>query len=333
MTTRDIPVVSGLPDHSTIEAAMGLACRAPSVHNTQPWHWDFDGARLHLYSDPDRQLPSADPRGRQLVISCGAALHHARTAFAAGNWHTDTVRLPDPAQPQHLATIEFRPWPDPPPGVRTRADAIDHRYTDRLPMLEPVGWSDLLPALRKLVSPHEIELDVLDESARSRLATASEKSAALRRYDMLYQSELHWWAGHAEMSEGVPPTSLVSDAEFARVGIGRRFPSVPHSMRRDDIQDRARIVLLSSTGDSAQEWLHTGEALSAVLLECTAAGLTTCALTHVIEVQSGRQLLANLVPRGGLPQVLVRVGSAPGHDEPAPTPRRPMTDVFTEHWQ
>ncbi|WP_327117505.1 hypothetical protein OHB12_07740 [Nocardia sp. NBC_01730] len=330
MTARDTSFVTEVPDHPTMLAAMRLACRAPSVHNTQPWRWVFDGARLHLYSDTDRQL-SMDPHGRQLMISCGAVLHHVRTVFAAYNWHTDTVHLPDLGQPRHLAAIEFRPWPHPPAGVRARAGAIHHRYTDRLPMLQPDGWDDLVPALRGLVSPHDIELDVLDESVRSRLVTASEQSTALRRYDMLYQSELHWWTGHADMPEGIPPSSLVSDAEFARVGVGRTFPSVPHSMRRDHIQDRARIVLLSSNGDSPQQWVHTGEALSAVLLECAVAGLSTCALTHITEVSSGRKLLANLVPRVGLPQVLMRVGTAPDADEPTPTPRRPLVDVFTEH--
>ncbi|QBS39308.1 hypothetical protein [Nocardia sp. CS682] len=325
MTDKD-PVV---PDHPTMLAAMRLACRAPSVHNTQPWRWVFDGTRLRLYTDTDRQLLATDPRGRQQLISCGAGLHHLRSAFAAYHWHTDTVRLPDPAQPQHLATVEFRPWPDPPDGIRARTDAIDRRYTDRLPMLEPQRWDDIVHTLRKLVSPHEIELDVLDESARARLSTASEQSAALRRYDMQYQAELQWWTGHREMPEGIPPTSMVSDADFARVGVGRAFPPVPHSMRRAEIEDRARLVVLSSTDDSAMQWLHTGEALSVLLLECTAAGLNTCALTHITEVPAGRRLLAGLTAYDGLPQVVVRIGTAPDDHEPPPTPRRPLTDVFT----
>ncbi|QBS46582.1 hypothetical protein DMB37_40045 [Nocardia sp. CS682] len=311
-------------------AALRLACRAPSVHNTQPWRWVFDGTRLHLYSDTDRQLLSADPLGRQLTISCGAALHRARTAFAAHNWHTDTVRLPDAHNPQHLAAIEFRLWPDPPAGVRTRTDAIEHRYTDRLPMLEPVGWDAVAHFLRMLVSPHDIELDVLDESARARLAAASAQTASIRRYDMHYQTEIHWWAGHTEMPEGVPPSAMTSAAEFARVGVGRTFPSVPHSMRRADVEDRSRLVVLSSAADTAHQWLHTGEALSAVLLECTAAGLSTCALTHITELPAGRKLLTGLVPRVGLPQVVLRVGTAPEQNETPPTPRRPLTDVFTE---
>ena len=46
-----------------------LACRAPSVHNTQPWLWRLDGDRIELHADRRRQLPVADPSGRNLVIS------------------------------------------------------------------------------------------------------------------------------------------------------------------------------------------------------------------------------------------------------------------------
>ncbi|MEU2092025.1 hypothetical protein [Nocardia beijingensis] len=80
MSANDAPAVS-VPDRPSILAALRLAARAPSVHNTQPWRWVFDGRCLHLYTDADRLLPSTDPHGRQLVISCGAVLHHARTAF------------------------------------------------------------------------------------------------------------------------------------------------------------------------------------------------------------------------------------------------------------
>ena len=46
-----------------VERGVALACRAPSYHNSQPWHWVADRDRLHLYLDPNRvvqtDLPSA----------------------------------------------------------------------------------------------------------------------------------------------------------------------------------------------------------------------------------------------------------------------------------
>ncbi|WP_329405293.1 hypothetical protein OG563_25805 [Nocardia vinacea] len=330
MTDTRLSSVHSVPDHSTLLAAMRSAGRAPSLHNTQPWRWVFDGTRLHLYRDDDRLLTSADPLGRQLVISCGAMLHHVRTAFAAKGWHTDTTRLPDAGHPDYLAVIEFRPWPEPPIGVLARARAIEKRRTDRLPLYAPTDLSPLLHAGRMLVTPHDIELDLLDESARAKLTVASEHATAVRRYDMEYQTELHWWTGHSGDAEGVPRESLVSDAEFARVGVGRTYPSTPHSARRDTLEDHARLLVLSSPRESVTTWLHTGEALSAVLLECTTSGLATCPMTHITELPSARTAIATMLPHPTIPQVLIRIGTTPENTpEPPPTPRRPLPDILT----
>ncbi|WP_330256993.1 hypothetical protein OG874_21990 [Nocardia sp. NBC_00565] len=319
-----------VPEVSTVAAALELASRAPSVHNTQPWRWEFDGIELDLYRDQDRLLSAADPRGRQLIISCGTMLHHLRTALAARGWHTDIQRVPDPARPELLASINFRVWPDPPTKVVTRAAAIARRHTDRLPMTAPSAFDELVHTVRMLTSPHEIELDVLDDKARSLLAAASEQASADRRYDADYQTELHWWAGHIGTTEGVPPTALASDAEASHVPIARSFPSAPHSQRRGDLDDQARLLVLTSTANTATDWLHTGEALSAVLLECTAAGLATCALTHITELPAAVTAIESALAHTGTPQVIIRVGTVPADaTAPPPTPRRPVAEILT----
>ena len=47
---------------------------APSVHNTQPWWFSADGQEISLHADAGRQLLAADPRGREMMISYGAAV-------------------------------------------------------------------------------------------------------------------------------------------------------------------------------------------------------------------------------------------------------------------
>ncbi|MEV6339365.1 hypothetical protein AB0M12_32190 [Nocardia vinacea] len=316
------------PDLPTVRMALKLASRAPSVHNTQPWRWVFDGARLQLHSDTDRLLQSADPLGRQLVISCGAVLDHARLAFLSMGWFAEVTRLPDPDLPGLLATLEFRPWPGALNTTATRVRAIHRRHTDRLPMLTPGNWHDVLSAVRELARPHHVAVDEIADSSRPRLAAATAHATALRRYDMEYQTELHWWAGHSDVHEGIPAAALVSDAEAARVDVGRNYPSAPYSARRDSLEDKARLVVLSTLGDTPAQWLHTGEALSEVLLECTARGLATCALTHITELAASRSVITDLIPHWDFPQVIVRIGIAPEDAESAPTPRRPLDDVL-----
>ncbi len=58
-----------------VAAALRLAQHAPSVHNTRPWRWHFDGERLHLFRDRDR-MSADDPYSREDTISGGAVLHH-----------------------------------------------------------------------------------------------------------------------------------------------------------------------------------------------------------------------------------------------------------------
>ncbi len=62
--------------------AAGRATLAPSIHNTQPWRFEVHDGRLDVYADRSRGLPIIDPSGRQLAISCGAAIFAARLALA-----------------------------------------------------------------------------------------------------------------------------------------------------------------------------------------------------------------------------------------------------------
>ena len=52
------------PDPETVRAVLTLAGRAPSVHNSQPWHWRVGVDSLQLHTDPTRYLPKTDPRNR-----------------------------------------------------------------------------------------------------------------------------------------------------------------------------------------------------------------------------------------------------------------------------
>ena len=68
---------------TALEAAARAAQHAPSVFNTQPWAWRITGDALELWADTSRRLDAIDRDGRLLLLSCGAALHHARVALAA----------------------------------------------------------------------------------------------------------------------------------------------------------------------------------------------------------------------------------------------------------
>jgi hypothetical protein len=322
-----------LVDTDILKAAVQLACRAPSLHNSQPWQWVAEGPGLDLYVDRSRILPSADKSGREAHIGCGAVLDHLRVAMAAAGRTANVDRFPDPNNLDHLASLNFSPMSLVTDGHRRRADAILHRRTDRLPFAAPRNWESLKPMLRKAVDAGTVHLDVIADELRPELARASQLTESLRLYDSTYHTELDWWTGHFENSDGIPRSSLVSAAESDRVDVGRTFPVGAHNERRAGFgQDQSTVLVLSTDEDTRDDAFRCGEALSAVLLECTLAGMATCTLSHLTELQSSRHLIGTLTRRAAMPQLLIRVGEAPDLDEVPPmTPRRPLRDVLTFH--
>jgi hypothetical protein len=312
-----------------LKTAVQLACRAPSVHNSQPWRWVAQDDVVHLFVDRHRRVPATDQSGRDAILSCGAALDHLRVAMTAAGLLPSTTRLPNPVNPDHLASIEFSKMDHVTEAQRQRAQAILQRRTDRLAYGSPTYWDRFEPVLRSALDESVATLDILSDDQRPRLAAASQLSESLRREDSSYHIELQWWTSPFALVAGIPPNALVSDIERRRVDVGRDFPVRSHQDRRPEIGvDWSKILVLSTRGDTPADVLGCGEALSTVLLECTMAGLATCTLTHLIEPKESRDVVRTLIGDGE-PQVLIRVGMAPPLEAiPAPTPRRPVAGVL-----
>lgn len=316
-----------------IQTAIQLACRAPSLHNSQPWRWVINAGSgtgdLHLHLDRTRCMKRTDGAGREAIISCGAALDHLRVAMASAGWTSRVERIPDPADPDHLATVTFSPRAIVVAMDRRRADAILQRRTDRLPFGPPPNWSQFARMLNAVIADRAVIVDVVDEPMRPRLADASALSDALRIYDSAYQTELDWWTAPFTVVDGVPRSALVSATESDRVDIGRTFPvTAERTPRSGPQEDQARVLALSTARDTPKNLLRCGELLSEVLLEATLAGLATCTITHMLELTASREVVGSAIGRAH-PQALIRVGTAPMLGRiPPPTPRRPLADVL-----
>ena len=317
-------------DLEVVRRSVLLACRAPSVHNSQPWRWVSEGEGLHLYVDRSRWVQNTDRSGREALISCGAVLDHLRVAMAAAGWHAHIKRFPNPDNRDLLASVEFSPGEPVADIDRERADAILQRRTDRLPFRCPTFWARFEPVLRGSVGGTVAILDVLSDEVRSQLAEASRLTETVRRYDASYHAELLWWTAPFALSGGIPPEALPSTSERWRVDVARDFPARSDVDRRPDVGvDSSKIVVLSAAGDTRPEVFGCGEALSSVLLECTMSGMATCTLTHLIELDESRDIVRGLIGGRREPQALIRVGIAPPmEDLPAATPRRPLDDVL-----
>jgi nitroreductase len=318
-------------DTKVITTAVELACRAPSLHNSQPWQWVAGSTSVDLFVDPLRTVTSTDRSGREAIIGCGAALDHFRVAMAAVGWDSNVEQFPNPNNLDHLASIDFASVDYVAQARRDRADAMLRRRTNRLPFRAPKHWSSFEPVLRSAFENDFVTLDVLADDVRPRLAEASRLTEALRRYDDHYHEELLWWTAPLREFEGIPQSALVSESDDRRVDVNRRFPIDPLDERSSaGTYDQAKILVLSTPRDTRVDALNCGEVLSAILLECTMAGLATCPVTHITELEASRDIIRDLTSGlAAVPQVLIRVGIEPeGELAPGPTPRRPLSEVL-----
>jgi nitroreductase len=313
------------PDAGTVRTVLTLARRAPSVHNTQPWRWRVDAESLHLYADPSRQLPNTDPDGRDLILSCGAALHHCVVAFAAVGWRSKVTRLPNPADPNHLAAIELSPYPADSADIALAA-AIPRRRTDRRHYSSwPVPVGDIgqmaARAARNGVTLCKVEdLDKLHEIVAQ---------SVWDHMNHDYLAELTAWSGRYAAVAGVPARSVPVSDPTAKIP-GRFFagPALPMAPESSSADDSAIVIALGTRTDDRLAQLRAGEATSAVLLSATSMGLASCPVTEPLEITATRQTVRSDVFGGGYyPQMLLRVGWAPINADPLPaTPRRDLSD-------
>jgi hypothetical protein len=146
MSLSDSPPSSaGARAADPLAQAAIFAGRAPSLHNSQPWRWDTDGHVLDLRLERSRVLTTSDPEGRFAILSCGAALHHARIHLAAHGWQAVVQRLPDDADTDLLARVRFASRTSLRPSERRSCTAICRLRRARAHISRSTG----MPPLRR----------------------------------------------------------------------------------------------------------------------------------------------------------------------------------------
>jgi len=306
-----------------------LACLAPSIHNTQPWAWRADGNTLELYADPRRRLAASDTRGRNLTISCGAALHHAQVAARAVGWEPTVTRLPAGSGPALLARIELT-RAAPPPEAAAQLQAIRDRCTDRRRF---TSWPVPEPRLQHLASiAAEAGADAVlvhDPSDRVRaeriVARAYDRQAA----DERLAAEQRRWVDHSDR-DGVPG-AVIPETPAPEESLRTRYGTGLLAEPDRELESSDGLMVMRGGSDDIGAWLQTGEGLSALWLHATSDGLTVVPLSQAIELDETRERLRFDVLHGlGFPHILVRVGwQAISRASLPTTPRRPLTDVLT----
>ncbi|MEV4538758.1 nitroreductase [Asanoa sp. NPDC049518] len=315
------------PTALALAEAANAAGYAPSIHNTQPWRWQVLPDRLRLFADRSRQLTATDPDGNLLLLSCGAALRHARLALLAQGWTTTVHYLADPAWPDLLAEIVPQEWAEATSRAKHLVRALRTRRTDRRPVSEQPLHPDTLQALAT-AAVGLVRLHVLTADQVLELAAAAYRAGEIEADDPRIRSELAYWTSRsAPEGTGLPPDVLL--ARSPRTTVPARDFGTRGTLPVGPGHDRhARYALLYGDDDEPASWVRAGEALCAVWLAAVDKGVSLVPLSGAIEVTTTREALRRMLAGMGRPYLVMRLGVAdPAPAGPPPTPRMPASQT------
>ena len=308
-----------------------LAGRAPSLHNTQPWRFKVSQDALELYADTERQL-RVDPDGREMLISCGAALYGLRLAIRSLGRMPEVELFPDAAAAagrRPLAQVRLGPAAPVTAAERQMLKALPHRHTHRgsfEPGPLPAG---LLPRLQDDARAEGATLTVVDsEHAYQKLVAIVTASNQGQDHDPVSRAETRLWSRDfgSQARDGVPAHAFPAapSREAGRLpqrdfDLGRGFglltaggPAAPVT------------AVLVTPGDGEKDWLHAGQALDRLLLRAATQWIFADLYSQPLEDVGTRAQIKDCLALPGSPQMLLALGIC---RTTHPTGRRPAAEL------
>jgi hypothetical protein len=330
MTTRQPIAPPAALEPAEIEWIVAQAGRAPSIHNTQPWRFGWDGTTFMLVADTTRGLIVVDPESRELVLSCGAALYNLRLALRKLGRNSKLRLLPDAADARVLASIEVIDGMPPTSTEQRLVAAIPRRHSHRGDFDERPVSPELAVRLQQAATAEGAELRyVHDPGPRGRIEQLTREAEWTQSADDRVREELAEWTPEPRSSrrDGVPASSYPADRGI-RVGnitardfdAGRSVGSLGSAA-----PGRGLLAILTTTHDLQYDWLVAGIGLGAVLTTAAEQGVFAAVHSQVIEILPLRAELRRELGTAAHPQLVLQFG----HAEQAPlTPRRTASEVM-----
>jgi len=311
------------------------ALQAPSLHNSQPWRFYHADHEFTIVANNERQVRIADPLGREMMISCGAALFNARVAICYLNFVPKVRVLPEPDLPNEVARVT---WDEQMPS-RTRDKElfaqITKRRTHRGGFDEVPLPASLLAALGEAAAAEQATLTLLaGDLLRTRAVAAVVEAGdcALRLDAARAKEEARWAPGPASHRlDGVPPTAYTAVPESTEPLFRHRDYAHGHGWglpaKQEDptVRSAGVVGVLSTIGDKPADWIHAGEALQRVLLAASSSSVAAAMHSQPLEIPQLRDFMRDCLCDGAYPQMVLRFGIT---DERAVSVRHPAADVL-----
>ncbi|GAA2250354.1 nitroreductase family protein [Kitasatospora cystarginea] len=318
------------PDAAALEKLIAAAVAAPSIHNTQPWHYRFrsESGVLEVRAAPERSLPASDPEGRALHISVGAALLNLCTAARRLGWAPEVNLLPDPAETGLLAAVRLdEPSRTQLPRTAELYDAIWHRHTVRTPFTGPPIAVEIRNELVEAAHGEDAVLYFPDREERTRLLHLTAEAERRNVTDPEHRAESRDWVqGPGGEPYGIPAAALGPQDAAGRMPM-RDFSAIHPAEHQapESFEAEPCIAVLATDHDRPVDWLRAGLALEHVLLTATVHRVRASLLHQAMEWPDLRWAARDPHRGPGHVQILIRLGYGP---EGARTPRLPVSEVL-----
>jgi hypothetical protein len=312
--------------HPSPEGVIATAVRAPSVHNTQPWRFSAEGPTIELYADRSRRLDVADPTGREMFISCGAALFGLRLAVRSTGFRPVVEVLPRWPRVDPLARVHLGAPAAVGPAERRFLSAVWRRHTHRGPFAPEPLPAGLLPALRRDAEAEAVALLVVGSRDNGPVHQLADDAMRSQAGDDAVAAELRRWTSREAAPDGVPARAYVARPTGGPHRLAQRdFDQGRGWGRLDAAGVPAATVILATAGDEPIDWLCAGQALHRVLLRAAGSWVFASLHSQPVEVPAVRRALRTRLRMAGAPQMVMQLGRA--HTAPL-TGRRPVGEVI-----
>jgi hypothetical protein len=308
-----------------MEDSRRVADMAPSILNTKPWSLSpvDDDDRIELRADWTRRLRVIDPRHRELVISCGAALFNVRMAIRVTGHdlvyslmparQTSSDACPDPECrfPGLLASVEIASHRihRATKSQRRLYEAIERRHTVREPF-SPIEMN-MIVTLERAARREGVYAVLLNEPEAKRLLEEAAEASQELAGDKSHREQLEEWTGGGPRVSVSPDYGVPAD-KFAPEPKSPRYPSLRrrasaraarppvrdlgltwHGTGGAKFEKHPTLIALGTKTDTPPDWMRMGLALQRLLLTATRYHVAASFLTQQLEVDDWKYKRTN----------------------------------------
>lgn len=320
-------------DRARFEAIVARANLAPSIHNAQPTRWRQTVAGIEVAADLGVTLPQADPQGRGVALSVGAAIEATVLALGAVGIGAEVKSV--------WGQNDRTTWP----GHRLAAqllltagseDPIAAQLENRLTWRGAFDTDNPAPAGWTRDDTHL----VINEGARQQIADLNDDASLGILRDPAFRRELLGWMRltprHPRFRyDGLSRDSLrlgKGDAKKVRLGLGPLWSLMDMTGRSAALTAEAPLTMSAPLialfcAPLGACSVATGRAYLRMWLEATQLGLVGWPMAALTDDPGARQMLETRYPIGYSTEIIqvLRFGVASGR-LPARS-RRPINEV------